>query len=123
MEIVYASKIVQQQCTSLKVATKFFGGNKKLAVSLLSRIQAIDSATTIQDIIVQPSFHFHKLKNKGRKNLEGYFAIDVKTHKEPWRIILQPLDDNKEPFIPCEIDVISKVARIIEIREVSKHYE
>lgn len=36
---------------------------------------------------------------------------------------MQPLDDNKEPFIPCEIDVISKVARIIEIREVSKHYE
>ncbi len=62
---------------------------------------------------------FHSLQG----NLDGYFAIDVKTRKEPWRIILQPLDENEEPYNPCNIDEISGKVRIVEIREVSKHYE
>ena len=40
-----------------------------------------------------------------------------------WRIVLQPLDANKEPFTPCYIDQISSYVRIVEITEVSKHYE
>ena len=28
--------------------------------------------------------------------MEGYFAIDVKSRREQWRIILQPLDKNGE---------------------------
>ena len=55
--------------------------------------------------------------------MEGYFAIDVKSKKEQWRIILQPLDDNKEPYVPCYIDQIAGSVKIIEITEVSKHYE
>ncbi len=55
--------------------------------------------------------------------MEGYFAIDVKTIKEPWRIILQPLDENKVPYDPCNIDEIAGYVKIVEIREVSKHYE
>lgn len=72
---------------------------------------------------MQPVFRFHRLKNKDGRNLEGYFAIDVKTRKEPWRIILQPVDEKGNPFIPCNIDEISGIVRIVEIREVSKHYE
>ena len=56
-------------------------------------------------------------------NMEGLFAIDVKTKADPWRIILQPLDENKEPYNPCNIDEISGIVRIVEVREVSKHYE
>ena len=61
-------------------------------------------------------------KKQGR-DLEGFFAIDVKSRREQWRIILQPLDENKEPFNPCLIDQISACVRIVEITEVSKHYE
>lgn len=56
-------------------------------MKLLSRINALEQATVIQDIIVQP------------------------------------LDDEGNPFIPCNIDEISGTVRIVEIREVSKHYE
>lgn len=123
MYIEYASNKVENQCTNLSEAKKLFGGNTPLAVSLLTRINAINAAENMKDIIVQPAFHFHKLTNKGNKKLEGYFAIDVKARKDAWRIILQPLDENKNPFVPCNIDEISDRVKYIEITEVSNHYE
>ena len=123
MELLYASDKVKAQCTSSKAASKLFGGDSTLVRSLLARINSLKAAGTIKDIIVQPSFHFHKLDNKHGRNLEGYFAIDVKSRREQWRIIIQPLDDDKNPFRPCYIDQIAEYVRIVEITEVSKHYE
>ena len=122
MELEYASDKVKAQCTSVKAAKKLFGGDMVLATCLLARVNALENADTIKDIIVQPTFHFHNLANKQGKNLDGYFAIDVKSRREQWRIILQPLDESKNPFTPCDIDQISSYVRIIEITEVSKHY-
>lgn len=73
----------------------------------------------IKDIIVMPTFRFHKLNGK----LEGFFAIDVKTRRDKWRIILQPLNEEENVFDPCNIDEIAAVVKIVEIREVSAHYE
>jgi hypothetical protein len=123
LELVYATDKVEKQCTSVKAANKLFGGDAILGRSLLARINALKGADTIKDIIVQRNFNFHKLENKKGKNLEGYFAIDVKSRREPWRIILQPLDENKNPYIPCNIDEIAGTVKIVEISEVSKHYE
>ena len=50
-----------------------------------------------------PQFHFHKLKG----NYEGFFSIDLSSMANKWRIILQPLDDNKNRFNPCNIDEIA----------------
>ena len=123
MELGYASDKVKTQCTRVKAAKKLCGGDTVLATSLLARINALEKADTINDIIVQPPFHFHNLENKHGRDLHGFFAIDVKSRREQWRIILQPLDENKEPFNPCYIDQISSYVRIVEITEVSKHYE
>ncbi len=119
MKIVYANTKTEKQCTSSKEANKLFGGNKALAVSLLSRINAIGQADSIHDIIVMKPFRFHKLK--GDKN--GYFAIDVKTIRDKWRIVLQPLDEDEQPYDPCHIDEIAKIVKVVEISEVSSHYE
>lgn len=73
----------------------------------------------IKDIIVMPTFRFHKLNGK----LEGFFAIDVKTRRDKWRIILQPLNEEENVFDPCNIDEIAAAVKIVEIREVSAHYE
>lgn len=89
----------------------------------MARINALENAENIKDIIVQPTFHFHNLTNKKGRNLEGYFAIDVKSRKEMWRIILQPLNEEKQPYDPCNIDQIAGIVKIVEITEVSKHYE
>jgi proteic killer suppression protein len=69
---------------------------------------------------VQKPFRFHQLKGN---HYEGFFAIDVRTKRDPWRLILRPLDKNKKPFIPCHIDEIAEFVEIVEIREVSNHYE
>lgn len=55
--------------------------------------------------------------------MDGYFAMDIKARKDPWRIIIQPLDENEKSYIPCNIDEIAGMVRIVEIKEVSNHYE
>lgn len=115
MELVYASETLKSQCTNIKAARKLFHGDSQLSISLLARINALQQAESIIDIIVQPAFHFHKLKNKGKKNLEGYFAIDVKSRRAQWRIILQPLDENEKPYVPCNIDQIAGKVSVVEI--------
>lgn len=119
MKIVYANEKVEQQCTSLKAATKLFGGDKVMARSLLARINALEQANVIKDIILLKPFRFHNLHGK----LNNYFAIDVKTIRDKWRVILQPLDEQEKPYDPCNIDEIAMSVKIVEIREVSLHYE
>ena len=119
VKIKYANDKIEQQCTSIKAAAKLFGGNKSLAVSLHSRINAIESAEIIKDIIFMPQFHFHNLHG----DMEGLFAVDVKSRRDKWRIILCPLDEKEEEFTPCHIDEISGIVKIVRIEEVSPHYE
>ena len=119
MRIIYSNIKTERQSKSFKEATKLFGGDKRLATSLLARITAIEQAEVIKDIIVMPTFRFHKLNGK----MEGFFAIDVKTRRDKWRIILQPLNEEENVFDPCNIDEIAAVVKIVEIREVSAHYE
>lgn len=122
MELVYANSKIRNQCTSLTAASKLFGGQKGLAISLHARVNALKQAPNIMDIIVQKQFRFHQLNHfKGKP--ETFFAIDVKTKRDPWRLILRPLDNDKKPFKPCYIDQIAQFVEIVEIAEVSKHYE
>ena len=123
MDLVYESKKVEGQCERPKDAKKLFSGDEELAKRLLARVNALKQAPTLKDIIVQPHYRFHKLLNKGRKNLEGYFAIDIKSHANPWRLILRPLDKDNEPFVPCNIDEIAEIVECVGIKEVSRHYE
>ncbi|MCR5416744.1 MAG: hypothetical protein K6E79_08105 [Pseudobutyrivibrio sp.] len=119
MELIYSDKRIKEVCTDTRAATKLFGGNKQLAIKLHARVNQLEEAVILRDIITIKNLRFHALHG----DREGYFAIDVKTHKEPWRIIIQPLDENEEPYMPCNIDQISGKVRIVEISEVSKHYE
>lgn len=119
MKILYANNKTERSCTSLKEASKFFGGNKTLALSLLSRINAIEQAEVINDIRLIKPFRFHALYG----NYQGFFAVDVRNIRDKWRIILQPLDDNENVFDPCHIDEIAMKVRNIRVVEVSSHYE
>ena len=123
MKVNYSTEKVKNLCEDLRIAKKFFNGNTLLANSLMARINALKQADTIKDIIVQPAFHFHKLINKNGRDLEGYFAIDVKSRREQWRIIIEPLDENEQTYNPCNIDEIAENVRVVEIMEVRKHYE
>lgn len=65
MEILYANGRVKKICTSEKAAHKLFGGDDGLVKALHAKIQALDAAVSLRDILLQPSFHLHPLKNKG----------------------------------------------------------
>lgn len=123
MKLEYSSVKVEKQCTSLSHAKKLFGGDETLAISLHSRINILAAADTIKDVILMPQLHFHALKKKNGRDLAGYFAIDVKTRREQWRIIIQPLDEEGNPYDPCNVDEIAGNVRVVGISEVSKHYE
>ena len=119
MKLYYSSEKLERQCTSVREARRLFGGDLALANKLLARIYYLQREDLLTLIIRQPALRFHNLKGK----YQGLFAIDVKTRREPWRIIMEPLDDNGIPYDPCHIDEIADMTKTILIREVSKHYE
>lgn len=119
LEIMYKDKKIKQICTSLKSAKKFFGGQNLIAINLLARINQMQNADTLKDFLNATAYHFHPLKG----NLQGYFALDIKSRKDKWRLILIPLNTEKKPFDPCHIDKIAPIVQIIKIMEVSAHYE
>lgn len=90
---------------------------------LMSRVEALVAAESLKDIVIQKQFRFHKLENKGKNRLEGYYAIDVKTKKEPWRIILRPMKEKGQAYDSFSVDELADKVEIVEIREVSNHYE
>jgi len=51
LELIYATEKIKQQCTSIKAANKLFGGDSVLGRSLLARINALEQAETIKDIM------------------------------------------------------------------------
>ncbi len=116
MEIVYHSKKVEKQCTSFKEAKKEFG--ERIATKLMAKINFIEEATCLNDLI-QMTYNFHSLSGKR----DGEFAIDVASRRDPYRLILVPLDDEGNRFVPCHIDKIANVSKVVLILEVSKHYE
>ena len=124
MKVLFLKEDIEEICTDFRKAKKYFGGSEILARSLLGRINYMQNADCLNDVIKMPHFRFHKLINMGSgKNLEGYFAVDVKTRKDKWRIIIEPLDDNELPYDNVRIDEVAKKIRIIEVKEVSNHYE
>lgn len=123
MELVYADNKVEAVCTSTKAAQRHFGGDKGMAIALMSKIQALEAAPTLQAISLMPSFYLHPLHNKGRSKLQGCFAIDVKGRSNPWRLILQPLDDSHKPLGVTNIDEVASAVKVVMIEQVSKHYE
>ena len=47
MKIKYKNKKIEEICTNIKKATLHFGGDKNMAISLFSRINALQQSETI----------------------------------------------------------------------------
>ena len=77
MQLLYNNSKVQKQCTDLKTAKKLFGGNAALATSLFARINAMQQANVIKDIVMMPTFHFRKLNG----NMNGFFCYRRKNEE------------------------------------------
>ena len=116
MKICYKTKKLEKECTDLSKAKKTYG--EKVSEKLFATIEFIQNAVNLQDIIENPSFHFHKLLGKRK----GEYAIDL-GRKLGFRLIIIPLDTignqyNKPINTNNAIEIVS-----ISVEEVSNHYE
>lgn len=112
MEINYANKTVKKQCTFLKQARKDFP--EKVAKKLLKLINFIEDADNLGEVMNYPSSNFHNLKG----NKEGLYSLDVDGRRSSYRLIVSFENLSNEIIFSQSMSV-----KMIEIKEVSKHYE
>lgn len=112
MDIAYDNKEVEQQCTDLKRAKKDF--SDKVAKKIQMKIGFIESAESLQDVINYRPLRFHQLTGQ----LSGLYAMDVNGKRDQYRFIVK-FDNVSHEKIFSD----AKSIKIIQITEVSKHYE
>lgn len=118
MDVRYSTKKVEKYCTNLATAKKEHGD--QIARELFKVINFLQSVVSLRDVAAYTPSHFHKLKG----NRKGLWAIDINGRKSGYRLILIPIDEEGKAY-PSDIDIvpISHTIQIIEVKEVSKHYE
>ena len=105
MEIRYKNKRIRDICENEKKAIKKY--NKIIADEFLK------NSKSLKDVADYNNFRLHELKYERK----GQFAIDlVKT--TGYRLIIEPVTVNKENEI-----ISYESINIVEIMEVSNHYE
>lgn len=77
----------------------------------------LNSFTCLMDVINYPSFRFHKLVG----NKKGQWSIYV--GHTGYRVSLIPCDENEQEILNGDILAFAKSIKIVEIVEVSNHYE
>ena len=111
MEIRYKDKKIRDICENEKKAIKRY--NKIIAEKLIFSIEFLKNSNSLKDVADYNNFRLHELKHKRK----GQFAIDLgKT--TGYRLIIEPVTVNKENEI-----ISYESINIIEIMEVSNHYE
>lgn len=108
MEIRYKNKRIWDICENEKKAIKKY--NKIIAEKLIFSIEFLKNSNSLKDVADYQNFRLHELKYERK----GQFAIDLgKT--TGYRLIIEPITVN---------EIISyESINIVEIMEVSNHYE
>lgn len=112
MQVSYRNKRIEKQCTNLREAKKAYSA--KVANKLLKRVNFLIAAENLESVINYPIHHFHDLKG----DQEGLYAIDIDGRRGSYRLLLSIEGFSKEQVFAAA----SKIT-IIEITEVSNHYE
>lgn len=112
MQVQYTNKTVEKQCRSLKQAKKDF--SDKVAQKLHKLVNFIESADNLASVIAFPTYHFHDLKGKR----DGQYALDIDGRRGSYRLIVCFHDVDKETVFSS-----ASTIEIIQIEEVSKHYD
>lgn len=116
MEICYRSRRVMKLCTEYKTAKKQLGD--LIAEKLMGAINYIENATSLMDVANYPPFHFHELRGKR----QGTYSKDL-GRKLGFRVILEPISNDGETVKDDKGFYQFERIRIVQILEVSNHYE
>ncbi|MDU1202542.1 MAG: type II toxin-antitoxin system RelE/ParE family toxin [Clostridiales bacterium] len=116
MEIIYKTTKLEKECTNYSKAKRKY--NQQVADKLYSTINFIENASNLLDVKNMPMFRLHALKG----DRKGTYAIDL-GKKLGYRLIITPLDDEKNEWNTDDEYLIFKSTKVIIILEVTNHYE
>lgn len=83
MEIVYKSEKAKKQSEDHKTLCREYGNQQ--ADEIVARINELDAADSLHDIVKMPHVRFHALSG----NFKGSYALNLKS---TYRMIVTPLD-------------------------------
>lgn len=112
MQVQYNDIKTAKQCMNFKQAQRDFCDI--VAKKLHKLINFIENAGSLSEVISFPSYNFHALKGKRK----GQYALDISGRKSSYRLIVC-FDQFDNELIFSNPESI----KIIQIEEVSNHYE
>lgn len=115
LKIIYNSKNTEKNFSS-KYRNKW-KYPQAVEKKLMATENFINSANTLQDIVLYKPFRFHKLEGRRKHEWSIYLG------NTGYRVTMIPCDENENEIIDGDIIAQCKNIKIIEITEVSNHYE
>lgn len=115
MKILYKSKTAERQFSS-KYSSKW-KYPKQVETKLRAAENLFEQATSLQDIVNYPPFHFHKLEGDRKHEWSIYLG------KTGYRVTLIPCDDHGKQIVDGDIIGQCKTIEVVLVTEVSNHYE
>ena len=115
MQILYKNSNAKKQFSP--AYQKKWTYPEQVKVKLLSIENALQNATSLQDIVMMPQYHFHSLKG----DRKGEWSIYV--GRTGYRVTLIPCDDDGKEITSGDIIAQCKTIKIVLVTEVSNHYE
>lgn len=115
MQILFKNESARKQFSS--EYRKKWRYPEQVKVKLLAAENYILRADSLMDIVAYPPYHFEHLR--GDRNKEW----SIRLGNTGYRVTLVPCDDNGEELVGGDILAKSRTIRVIEVTEVSNHYE
>lgn len=115
MIINYKNKRVERSfCSQFKKSWKY---PPIVKVKLEAAENYIIQAESLLDIVNYPPFHFHPLRGKRKGEWSLYLG------NTGYRVVLIPFGEGGKVITEGDVLSKSRMIRIVEIEEVSNHYE
>lgn len=115
MDILYKNKKVQKDfCSKFQKSWKY---PPMVIKKLLAAENFIENAVSLNDIIQYPPFHFHALEGKRKSEWSIYLG------NTGYRVTMIPCDNEGNCIVEGDIIAQCKQIKIIQVTEVSNHYE
>lgn len=115
MTICYKSKTVEKQFSSKYKKTWRYPETVKKKLEAAENF--ILNASSLQDIVNYPPFHFHSLKGDRKSEWSIYLG------NTGYRVTMIPCDDDGNEITEGDIIAQCKSIKIVLVTEVSNHYE
>lgn len=115
MTIRFKNETVEKQFSSKY--KKNWRYPEKVKKKLEATENIIQNASSLQDIVNYPPFHFHSLKGDRKGEWSIYLG------NTGYRVTLIPCDDKGCAIIEGDIIAQCKSIKIVKVTEVSNHYE